>query len=418
MLIPPSGLEGGREFTVAARPPRITFSSIAGLPVLTKKTGGLWCSWGEGICASNGKFYAGVGDHRGFDANCYLYEYDPATHRHRQVLDVARVIRQKKGDWGHGKLHGRLDQLPDGWIYMGTYWGEDARRLGPDKVSRIGGRLLRYNPRTDTAEDLGMPLPGDSFPMHATDTRRGIFHAIGWYGNYFAYDLYARRPLYAGRLPGDLTWHYRATLVDPKTGKCYGSEFNGRRIVEYDPARNAFRHTRASVPVHPILGEKADPWIRSYTPRRLPDGSFIAQTYDGVMFKFWPDTERVEFIAINWGRGLYSTSMALSPGDRYLYFAVGAHGQTWEFGSPIIQFDTQSYTTKVIAFLHPYYQKKYGYVFGGSYSVCLDAAGENLLLTWNGRFRSAEEKGESFGHPSFMYVEIPPEERAEPAPTY
>lgn len=417
MLVPPKELGGNPAFTVAKEVPKITFSTLDGLPTRNSKTGGLWSSWGEGIMASNGKLYVGIGDHRGIDANCFLYEYDPKTHGHRQVLDMGKLVGQKPGDYGHGKLHGRLDETPDGWIYMATYWGEHPSMPVAER-SKIGGRLARYNVRTDTAEDLGMPLPGDSFPMHATDAARGIFHGLGLLGGYVAYDLRARRPLYAGQLPGDVTWELRSTLIDPKTGCCYGSETHTRRIVGYDPNRNAFFHTRATIPRHPVPGKELKPWIRSYTRQRLQDGAIICQTYDGVMFKFFPDEERTELIGLNWVEGRYSTSTALSPDGRYLYYAVGAHGQTWQVGSPIIQMDTETYARKVLAFLHPYYQNKYGYVFGGSYSVSLDEKGGKLLIFWNGRFRSPEEKDDSFGHPTFMCLEIPPVERgiAPPAP--
>ena len=130
------------------------------------------------------------------------------------------------------------------------------------------------------------------------------------------------------------------------------------------------------------------------------------------MFKFFPDQQRTEYIGLNWVEGLYSTSMALSPGRRYVYYTVGAHGKTWQFGSPIIQMDTTTYAKKVIAFLHPFFHKKCGYSFGGSYSVRLDRKGERLLMFWNGRFRDSPE-GESFGHPAFLHVEIPVSERIE-----
>jgi hypothetical protein len=116
----------------------------------------------------------------------------------------------------------------------------------------------------------------------------------------------------------------------------------------------------------------------------------------------------------NWGDGLYATSMALSPDDHYLYYTVGAHGSTWNAGSPIIQLDLRTNTKKVLAFLHPFYQEKHGYVFGGSYSVCADSKATSLLITWNGRFRKSDETGESFGHLSFMHLAIPAVERRDP----
>lgn len=418
MLDAPAEIAGRSDFAIARHPPRMTFSTMTGLPELTKETGGQWCSWGEGIVASNGKYYVGIGDHRGVDANCFLYEYDPATHRQRQVVDMARLIGQKPGDYGHGKLHGRLDEMPDGWLYFATYWGLHPNHLPPEKRNSIGGRLARYNVKTDTAEDLGMPLLGDSFPMHATDTRRGIFHGVGLLGGYLAWDIRKREAVYNGMLPGDMTWDGRCTMVDPKTGICWGSERSSRRITGYDPSANKFFHTNAEIPRHPVAGREERPYIRSYTRHRIMDGSFICQTYDGVVFKFFPDELRTEFIGLNWIDGYYSTSMAVSPHGRYVYYTIGAHGQTWQFGSPVIQMNTETYEKKVIAFLHPFYSEKYGYVFGGCYSCCLDETGSKLLMFWNGRFRSPETEGDSFGHPTFLVIEIPPEERPEPRPRY
>jgi hypothetical protein len=360
----------------------------------------------------------GIGDHRGVDGRCYLYEYDPQTHKQRRVLDMAKLIGQKPGDYGHGKLHGRIDEMADGWLYMATYWGIHPHHMPKGERNAIGGRLVRYNVLTDQAEDLGTPMRGDSFPMHATDTRRGIFHAIGLLGGYLAIDLHTMRPLYNGPLPGDVTWDLRATMVDPKTGCCYGSELHTRRIVGYNPTTNEFFKTRATMPQHPIPSMEKKPFIRAYTDRRLLDGSIIAQTYDGVMFKFFPDEERTEYLGLNWDDGLYSTSMALSQYDKYLYYCVGAHGQTWQSNSPIIQLDTETGRKKVLAFLHPFYQDKYGYVFGGTYSISLTDDGSKLLIFWNGRFRSSKEDGDSFGHPSFMTLEIPASERHEPRPGF
>ena len=413
LLEPPANLPNRDEFVIARTPPTITFSTMTGLPELTdkKRLGGLWTVWGEGVWASNGKCYVGVGDHRGENAKTYLYEYDPKTHEHRIVLDVWDYLGLRPGDWGHGKIHGRMDELPNGEIIFATYWGGHPDHLPPEEKLKIGGVLLGYNIHSGEVADYGIPYPGDSFPMHATDVRRGIFHGYGLGEAYLAYDLNQRKVLYAGKFPDDFSWSIRVTMIDPVTGICYGGEFNTRRIAGYNPKTNQFFHTKAQVPQHPYLDQEEKPWIRSYTRQRLDDGSLFAQSREGVMFKFFPDEERVEFVGINWHEGLYSTSVAMSSDKRFVYYTVGGHGSTWEVGSPVIQLDLHTYQKKVLAFLHPYFQEKHGYVCGGSYSVNIDEKGENLLITWNGRFREAKETGESFGHPSFMHVTIPASER-------
>ena len=66
----------------------------------------------------------------------------------------------------------------------------------------------------------------------------------------------------------------------------------------------------------------------------------------------------------------------------------------------------------MIAFLHPFYADKYGYVFGGSYGLSLNKDGSQLFIAWNGKF-SPEKEGESFGDPTNMLIEIPESERIE-----
>jgi len=294
---------------------------------------------------------------------------------------------------------------------MATCCNLDSQRLSPELRASLGSRLARYHTRTGRAEDLGIPVPGETYPMNGTDTRRGIFHGIGLLGGYIAYDLHTRRPLYQGRLPGDIRWSDRVTLIDPKTGCCYGSDPDTRYIVKYDPRTNRFCRTEATIPESPITGREAHPGIRTYARCRLRDGSFIAQTSGGVMFKFFPDEQRTELIGLNWGDGCYCTAMALSRGGRYLYYTVGRHNQVLKPGPPIVQFDTRTRQKKVLAFLHPYYRKKYGYVLGTSYSICLDAKDANLLITWNGHFPGSGNEEEWAGHPAFMCVEIPAGER-------
>jgi hypothetical protein len=49
----------------------------------------------------------------------------------------------------------------------------------------------------------------------------------------------------------------------------------------------------------------------------------------------------------------------------------------------VIQFDVEKRKRKVIAFLHPFYEKKYGLVPKGTYGLAVDPSGERLYITWN-----------------------------------
>jgi hypothetical protein len=77
--------------------------------------------------------------------------------------------------------------------------------------------------------------------------------------------------------------------------------------------------------------------------------------------------------------------MEIDPTERYLYYIPGAHGGAATDGAPVVQFDLQTRTRKVIAFLHPYVYENYGFIPEGTFGIALDNAGERLFITWNGK---------------------------------
>jgi len=131
------------QWTVAHQPPRITFSSVRGLEANPGHDDWLWTNFGEGFHGSNGKFYVAFGNNAAIDGNCCIYEYDPKTHQQRRVLDMAELLKQKSGQFGHGKLHGRLDEMPDGWVYMATYCSLTSQKISDQKRCRLGSRFVR-----------------------------------------------------------------------------------------------------------------------------------------------------------------------------------------------------------------------------------------------------------------------------------
>ena len=52
-------------------------------------------------------------------------------------------------------------------------------------------------------------------------------------------------------------------------------------------------------------------------------------------------------------------------------------------GTPLVQYDLKTQTKKVIAFLHPFYQEKYGFTLKGTYSTAVSPDGSKVYLTWN-----------------------------------
>lgn len=418
MLAWPPAVPRDANASVATTPPIVEFVPTGPMEPWGQ---GHWSTWGDLLVAGNGKVYFALGDHNGIDGHCYLLEYDPTLHRLRVVVNVRKLLGLAPGAFGEGKIHGRLDQGRDGNLYCATYWGLGSTP-SPLPAGWRGSHVLRYDPRTDQAEDLGAPFPGETWPMAALDAQRGNLFAVGVQDFVMCYNVYERRLLYGGALPHGWEWFARSTMIDPRTGRFYGSNrsinASERRtgkhtagIICYDPETNRFSQTGATLPDNPVTGEKQDEW-RAYTRTCDQSGAFYGCTDKGVLFRFRPDTAQTEAIDLNWGDGLYCAALALSPGGRYLYYSVAVHGGAKDYGAPVVQYDLSQRRKKVLAFLDPYYFDHYRYVMGGPFGTVLSPDGATLYMNWNGGFQQ-DRQGESFGDVALVAVHIPAAERVE-----
>ncbi|HEU5118047.1 MAG TPA: hypothetical protein VFT74_15595, partial [Isosphaeraceae bacterium] len=167
LLRVPESLTGSRSFTVAKHPSKVEVVVFSDLPEKGPQT--LWSSWGDGCLASDGLYYTSIGDHLGRDATSYLYAYNAKTQELRRVVDVARDLALKPGQYGHGKIHSGIHEARDGWLYFSTYWGkhrEVADAFGSDYQ---GSLLLRYLPKGERLESLGAIAPKHGLPASFFD---------------------------------------------------------------------------------------------------------------------------------------------------------------------------------------------------------------------------------------------------------
>jgi hypothetical protein len=100
--------------------------------------------------------------------------------------------------------------------------------------------------------------------------------------------------------------------------------------------------------------------------------------------------------------------MDIDPSGRYLYYIPGAHGRASREGTPVVQFDVKTHTRKVIAFLAPFYTKKYGYTPDGTYGAALSPEGDKLYITWNGKRDPEARKWDTC---AMTVIHIPASER-------
>jgi hypothetical protein len=437
MLEPPPRIAPfvGKEIKIAKEPPLVEFGIVPVRPLFFAAPPegnrvGPWSNWSQAnYYAKTGKFYSAVGDHGAYDAHVYIVEYDSANKEVRCLPEINAVLGRTKDQFGEGKIHGWLDFYPKGSpnLWFCTYWAKYPEPEEQDYATGYdGGHIMSVNVETGDIIDYGVPLKRASWPYHRVDTKRGIIYAVGMFGEFVAWDMNEQKTLWAGYPPKDMGWYHRAILIDEETGLVYSTNWGQPdpevHFVKYDPAKNRLFKLDCHMPADPQLKPGEPPrrsGMRAQTAHRGPDGLFWGVSVAGELFTFDPVKEEIADKGLNWpGEMRYTTSMARSPRGRYVYYLPGAHGLSFADGTPIIQYDTQTDTKKVLAFLHPYFFQKYGYTIGGTFSIVLDDAGARLFILMNGAFVDPEEqlKMESpdvFGHPSVLLIHIPESERVE-----
>ena len=173
-------------------------------------------------------------------------------------------------------------------------------------------------------------------------------------------------------------------------------------VYEYDPATG-----KPPVKIAGAIG------LRSATQETSDGYVYTVSTRgDGSLWRFKIKTEAIEKIGkAAVGRTDYVTSLDVGPSGRFLCYTPGAHGGSQFDGTPIVQFDTKLRTRKVIAFLHPFYLKKLGYISLGTFGSALSPDGRTLYVTWNGNRGGLKRRRYGFDTCAMTAIHIPASER-------
>ena len=289
-----------------------------------------------------GKYYSSIGDHLAPQGNAMVFEYDPATKKLRKLVDLRSLLKVPDGQYAPGKIHTRLDMGKDGWLYFATHRG--SPRATTDQFGYTGDWIVRVQPASGKAEIVvHAPLAKHSIPTGITDTQRLIFYGGTAPGAdapqqsicFFAYDLTARRLLYAGT-----DGPARAIILASSTGKAYclpgQSGMRVGKLLRFDPASGR--------PPEPVADS---PGIRAATAE-TPQGKVYAVSTgqsgeEPILWAFDVKTEHIEQLGTaRVGSQLYITSIDADPTGRYLYYVPGAHGGSQRDGAAVVRFDTQT----------------------------------------------------------------------------
>jgi len=352
--------------------------------------GNPWSQWGQGVVLDDGRFLSAIGDHRGSDGNSFLYQFDPATGNLTQVTDVLSLVDHTPGAWGYGKIHAQMVPGLCGEVFLTTYWG--SRRGLTYAGTYSGDWLLRWDPSTHSITPLDVPAQSHGVPSLAGWSTGGVLYGEavdpsqdGNHGLFFVYDL-GKGEVVLDDANSSHTG-FRSILVDA-AGRAYYSAGDSRLHV-YDPSTGEIQTHPETLP---------GKWLRAatrpaangtvYGVTRNPDTLFALET-DGTIRGLGP-------------AGGYAASLALSPDDTTLYYVPGAHGNSWEMGTPVIAVDVATGKKTTLVELNELAEDQLDLRLGGTYNIAVDPSGQYLFIGFNGG-RAGEE---SFGEVVLIVVHL------------
>jgi hypothetical protein len=195
----------------------------------------------------NGRIYIGCA---AYGRNSYLVEFDPATEKMRIVLDTHKLVGlplEPTGYAAQAKLHTRNFVGPSGKIYVGSKQGypSPAEKKSGKIPTYKGGYVMVYDPATDKAENLGMPMPwGDKrLPAGVTeaegvidvtaDEKRGLIYVVTCeHQHWMLFDT--KHPEKGYRELGPILRDQPNTVID-KEGRATAIT-KDYEVARYDPA--------------------------------------------------------------------------------------------------------------------------------------------------------------------------------------
>lgn len=355
-----------------------------------------WSQWGQGIVASNGKYFSAIGDHQSEDGNSFVYEYDPDSNTLTMVGDVLSYVDHVEGTWGYGKIHSQMVPGPCGEIYFSTYWG--SFRNIEFEGNYTGDILFRLDPFGETLQPLGVPVEFHGQPSMASAPEYSLIYAEaadpvfrnedgGDRGPFFAYDVTKGEVVYLG--PDEPRVGFRSILVDAD-GVAYYS-IGGGELQTYDPSSGDSSTHESRLP-----GD----WLRAAT-LPAPDGSVYGVTRDPDRFFVMRPDGSIDELGDALG---YTTSMALSPDGSTFYYMPGAHGNSADWNSPLVAVDTSTGDQTIVAELYDIVEENLGYRVGGTYNVAISPDGGTVFMGVNVGELGTDE---SFGEVVLLVLELP-----------
>lgn len=226
--------------------------------------------------------------------NDLLYEFDLKTRKFRSLGFETIANRYD------GKIHRSLEMDTDGSIYAATSLFHDCDR----QFDAPGGRLIKYDPKTETLEELAIPIPHNYIQSIGLDTTRKIVYGYTICPEkVFRYDLKTGVTKDLGFISNSMQWCGAHNPGIDDEGNCWGT-YGILRAFADSPGPDALRLFKYSPD-----SDKTE-WFRHGVPRVSPDdegridciinggdGFLYVGTDAGALVRLDPRTADVELLA-------------------------------------------------------------------------------------------------------------------------
>ncbi len=297
--------------------------------------------WDGLYASSDGNVYSAL-INEGESAHFYLY--DPRSDKNILLCDMAEFLDERgKGIRSTGKIHNKPVEDDEGNIYFVSM----SNGSGPnvfDYTSWKGGHWLKYDPKTEKVEDMGLVDQGVGCYPLAIDKERGYLFGIGFTGYFYRFDLKSRVTKNFGRVSN---WDICRDIFCDDEGNVYMS-IPTAKVSRYDAEKEKVYETSLSTPYDPSIfpTQLKNPMIDRTNIWRAVEWDPVDMVAYGVtcgsgsiLFRFdpheGPEGKIVELVRMCDSRFLngdqkdipYSTlAFAVDSRNKKVYFAPSARG--------------------------------------------------------------------------------------------
>ncbi len=197
--------------------------------------------WDGLYAASDGKVYSALINE---GVSAHFYVYDPKTDKNILFYDMAEFLNERgKGIRSTGKIHNKPVEDDEGNIYFVTM----NNGSGPntiDYTSWQGGHWMKYNPKINTLEDMGLVDRGIGCYPLTIDKKRGYLFGIGFTGYFYRFNLKNHVTKNLGRVS---SWDICRDIFCDDNGNVYMS-YPTARVAKYDAEKEKVFDTSLHIP--------------------------------------------------------------------------------------------------------------------------------------------------------------------------